>query len=50
MGTKAKPKAGKRDRVKDLTAKHTKQVKGGKGSPRDFVFVHKVDKASPVLF
>jgi type VI protein secretion system component Hcp len=49
MGTKAKPKAGKRNRIKDLTPKHPTQVKGGKASPGDFVFVHKVDKASPVL-
>jgi type VI protein secretion system component Hcp len=50
MGTKAKPKTGKRNRIKDLTPKHPKQVKGGKASPGEFSFVHKVDKSSPVLF
>jgi len=49
MGTKAKPKAGKRDRIKDLTPKHPKQVKGGKVTSGELVFVHKVDKATPVL-
>jgi general stress protein YciG len=52
MGTKAKAKtkAGKRGRTtKDLTARQAVQVKGGKSVPGDFSFVHKVDKASPVL-
>jgi type VI protein secretion system component Hcp len=36
--------------VRDLTAEKARGVKGGKATFNDFQFVHKVDKASPVLF
>jgi type VI protein secretion system component Hcp len=38
-----------RKAVRDLPADKAKGVKGGKASFTDFQFVHKVDKASPVL-
>jgi len=43
-----KSKAGKR--VKDLTAKDTKQVKGGKANFEEIPFTSRVNKASPLLF
>jgi type VI protein secretion system component Hcp len=44
-------KRGNRRRLaaKDLTTGRSKDVTGGKANFNDFSFVHKVDKASPVL-
>ena len=52
MKKKVGKKSGNRRRqaVKDLTTAKAKGVKGGKANFNDFNFVHKVDKASPVLF
>jgi type VI protein secretion system component Hcp len=53
MKKKVGKKRGNRRRQapKDLTtAKSKKDVVGGKANFNDFNFVHKVDKASPVLF
>jgi hypothetical protein len=47
--TKARTKAEKRDRIKDLTARPTGQVKGGKSVPADIKFIQRVDKSSPTL-
>ena len=51
MKKKIGKKRGNRRRPapKDLTAAKSKDVTGGKASFTDFSFVHKVDKASPVL-
>ena len=46
---KSTPKAGTRNRTRDLTARHAGQVKGGKVSYADFSFTKKLDKASPSL-
>jgi len=46
--SKSKTKTTKRQRIKDLSPKDDKQVKGGTVS--NFSFTQKVDKASPVLF
>jgi hypothetical protein len=45
--TKTATRRGKKGTVQDLEPKA--DPKGGKVHPTDFVFVHKVDKASPVL-
>ena len=45
-----KPGNRRRQAPKDLTTAKSKDVTGGKASFNDFSFVHKVDKASPVLF
>lgn len=53
MKKKASKTGGKRQRqtVRDLAADKANSVKGGgKAKVSDFNFVHKVDKASPVLF
>ena len=46
-----KKRGNRRRRRQGLTtAKSKKDVSGGKASFSDISFVHKVDKASPVLF
>ena len=49
-GKKSQGKAARKRAVKDLPPKKGADAKGGKATFTDFSFVHKVDKASPVLF
>lgn len=46
---KGRVKLGKLKETRELSAEDANKVKGGKAIPQDFNFVHKVDKASPVL-
>ena len=43
-------KARKRQGIKDLSVKDSKQVKGGKVTTQDIHFTTTVNKASPTLF
>lgn len=46
---KGKVRIGNLKTTRELSADDEKKVKGGKSTPQDFNFVHKVDKSSPVL-